>query len=206
MLALAGCSSSKKTNSGNTRDEEKAAVRMRKPTMSDELSEGPAGPTKKPVKKNETRSLDAGDTRDRSFAQLQFKYAILLDVPIEEIDDEKLFSFIESWYGTPYRYGGFTKEGVDCSGFTQALMSNIYQVNVPRISAEQYNQSKRISRKQLEEGDLVFFKTNGSSISHVGVYLRNNKFVHASTSAGVMINDLSDDYYARRFAGSGRVR
>ncbi|MHA4845710.1 C40 family peptidase [Flavitalea antarctica] len=207
IVAVSACSSTKKTNSAGSADTGQSPVRIKQPRNGDYSADGPEATPKKNTKK--ASSADPGRNGDNSgisFGQLQFKYAILLDVPVEEIDDENLFSFIESWYGTPYRYGGFSKEGVDCSGFTQALMSNIYHLNVPRISAEQYNQSKRISKKELREGDLVFFKTNGSTISHVGVYLRNNKFVHASTSGGVMINDLNDDYYARRYAGSGRVR
>jgi cell wall-associated NlpC family hydrolase len=205
IVILAGCSTSKKANKSTSGETSQPVVRLKQPKYSED--EGPSGVSGKTGKNGSSAGDNSlGEKSEKTFGQLQFKYAILLDVPVEEVDDEKLFSFIESWYGTPYRYGGFSKDGVDCSGFTQALMSNIYQLNLPRISAEQYNQSKRISRKELKEGDLVFFKTNGSSISHVGVYLRNNKFVHASTSSGVMINDLNDDYYARRFAGSGRVR
>ncbi|HTE27406.1 C40 family peptidase [Flavitalea sp.] len=205
IVVIAGCSSSKKAKSSTSGETTQPVVRLKQPKYSDD--DGPSAAPRKTVKKGPSPGDNSrGEKSEKSFGQLQFKYAILLDVPVEEVDDEKLFSFIDSWYGTPYRYGGFSKDGVDCSGFTQALMSNIYQLNLPRISAEQYNQSKRISKKELREGDLVFFKTNGSSISHVGVYLRNNKFVHASTSGGVMINDLGDDYFARRFAGSGRVR
>ena len=204
FVVIVGCSSSKKANSSTSGETTQPVVRLKKPKYS--VDDGPSATPGKTVKKSPSTENSRGEKSEKSFGQLQFKYAILLDVAIEEVDDEKLFSFIESWYGTPYRYGGFSKDGVDCSGFTQALMSNIYQVNLPRISAEQYNQSKRISKKELKEGDLVFFKTNGSGISHVGIYLRNNRFVHASTSGGVMINDLGDDYYARRFAGSGRVR
>jgi cell wall-associated NlpC family hydrolase len=207
IFAVSACSSTKKSSSSGSGDPGQPVVRMKQPKYSEDPSDGPAATPKKTTRKGPSTDYgNSGEKSTNSFGQLQFKYAILLDVPVEEVNDEKLFSFIESWYGTPYRYGGFSRDGVDCSGFTQALMSNIYQLNVPRISAEQYNQSKRISKKDLKEGDLVFFKTNGSTISHVGVYLRNNKFVHASTSGGVMINDLSDDYYARRFAGSGRVR
>jgi cell wall-associated NlpC family hydrolase len=204
IIILTGCSTSKKANSSTSGETSQPVVRLKQPKYADD---GPSAATGKTVKKGSSADDNSRiEKSEKSFDQLQFKYAILLDVPVEEVADEKLFTFIESWYGTPYRYGGFSKDGVDCSGFTQALMSNMYQLNLPRISAEQYNQSKRISKKELKEGDLVFFKTNGSSISHVGVYLRNNKFVHASTSSGVMINDLNDDYYARRFAGSGRVR
>jgi cell wall-associated NlpC family hydrolase len=141
-------------------------------------------------------------------APMAFKYAILLDVPVETITDGKLFDFIETWYGTKYRYGGNDRTGIDCSAFAQTFVSSLYNVGVPRTSASQYENSKRINKSELQEGDLVFFRTSGKKkvISHVGVYLRNNKFVHASTSSGVTINDLDDNYYARTFAGCGRVR
>nr|WP_240966316.1 NlpC/P60 family protein [Pseudoflavitalea sp. G-6-1-2] len=139
---------------------------------------------------------------------MAFKYAILLDVPVEQITDGRLFDFIESWYGTRYRYGGNDKSGIDCSAFAKTFISSIYNVNLPRTSASQYDNSERISKSELREGDLVFFKTMGrrKGVSHVGVYLRNNKFLHASTSNGVIINDLNDNYYATHFAGCGRVK
>jgi lipoprotein Spr len=141
-------------------------------------------------------------------APLQFKYAILLDIPVEMINDNKLLELIDGWYGTKYKYGGETKQGVDCSGFARAFMSSYYDVSLPRSSQEQYNASKRVKKKKLAQGDLVFFKTNGArgGISHVGVYLCNNKFVHAATSSGVMISDLNEDYYKARFASGGRVK
>ena len=139
---------------------------------------------------------------------IQAKYAILLNVPIEEITDTRMFYFIESWYGTRYKYGGADKTGIDCSAFVQSFMDNIYSILLPRTSLEQYHQSKRVKKTDLQEGDLVFFKTRGhrAGITHVGVYLRNNKFLHASTTGGVMIDDLDEAYYAGRYAGAGRVR
>lgn len=141
-------------------------------------------------------------------AAVLFKYAILLDVPVEEITDMKLIEFIDSWYGAPYRYGGNDRSGVDCSGFSKDFILSLFAITIPRVSSDQYKQSKRVRKDELQEGDLVFFYTRGrrNGVSHVGVYLRNNKFVHASTSNGVTINDLDDDYYARNYAGAGRVK
>ncbi len=201
---LSACSSTKKISStepgGSTRAVEKKKLPVR---YAEEAGPTSGNAAARGVNKNK---ISDGANREKSFAALQFKYAILLDVPVEDIENNKLFEFVDSWYGTPYRYGGFSKDGVDCSGFTQSFFTSLYNLQLPRISAEQFNQSKRISKKQLEEGDLVFFKTSGRTISHVGVYLRNNKFVHASTSGGVMISDLDEDYFARRYAGAGRVR
>jgi cell wall-associated NlpC family hydrolase len=141
-------------------------------------------------------------------APLQFKYAILLDVPVEMINDNKLLELIESWYGTRYKFGGDNRDGVDCSGFARAFMLSYEDINLPRRSEDQYLQSTRIKKKKLRQGDLVFFKTRGAKggISHVGVYLCNNKFVHAATSTGVMISDLDEEYYKTRYVGGGRVK
>ena len=138
---------------------------------------------------------------------LQFKYAILLNVPVEEITNKHQIEYIESWYGTPYRLGGTDRSGIDCSAFSQNLIAALYGLSIARTSKEQYENCQRIKRDDLEEGDLVFFYTKKKKvISHVGVYLRNNKFVHASTSLGVMISDLNDEYFAKRFMGAGRVK
>ena len=141
-------------------------------------------------------------------APLQFKYAILLDVPVEMINDNKLLELIDSWYGTRYKFGGENRQGVDCSGFTQSFMLSYEDLNLPRRSEDQYLQSTKVKKKKLRQGDLVFFKTHGAKggISHVGIYLCNNKFVHAATSSGVMISDLDEDYYKARYAGGGRVK
>jgi lipoprotein Spr len=140
-------------------------------------------------------------------APLQFKYSILLDIPVEMINDNKLLELIDSWYGTKYKYGGDTRDGVDCSGFTKSFMLSYYDVNLTRNSAEMYDKSTHLKKKKLAQGDLVFFKTKGSKagITHVGIYLCNNKFVHASTTLGVIISDLNEDYYKSKFAGGGRV-
>jgi hypothetical protein len=141
------------------------------------------------------------------FEQLQFKYAILTNTPVEELTNQRLLIFMDQWYGAPYHYGGTTKDGIDCSAFTSLLMADVYNIHhLPRMSHDQFNSSLRVSKKNLREGDLVFFHTRGKShkVTHVGVYLYNNRFVHASI-AGVQISDLSEGYYMHHYAGAGRV-
>ena len=135
---------------------------------------------------------------------IQFKYSILLNTEVEYLSNFALYNFINNWWGTPYRIGGMTQRGVDCSAFVQNLNAAIYEIALPRTAHEQYSACDRISMKEIREGDLVFFKTKKTGISHVGVYLHNNKFVHASTSGGVMISDLGEPYWSRRFHGAGR--
>jgi cell wall-associated NlpC family hydrolase len=142
-----------------------------------------------------------------NYPALQFKFAILENATVEELDNTRLLSFMDYWYGAPYRYGGTSRDGIDCSAFAFLLMSSVYGVpSLPRTSKEQYETSRHIRRDELQEGDLVFFHTLGrrKAVTHVGVYLRHNKFIHASVS-GVMISDLGDGYYEKHYIGGGRV-
>lgn len=135
---------------------------------------------------------------------LQFKYSVYIDVPVELLTDTLLLCFMEEWYGVRYRYGGSTKKGIDCSAFSSEMLSAVFGFQVPRTVREQYQACTLLTKEELREGDLVFFNTTGG-ISHVGVFLMNNKFVHASSSSGVMISDLDETYYAKRFLGGGRL-
>ena len=135
--------------------------------------------------------------------ELQLKYALLLDVEVERTTNLNLFRLLDEWMGTRYRLGGNGKGGIDCSALMQMLFTSLYGISLPRTAREQYHFSKKISRTELKEGDLVFFNTIGG-ISHVGMYLQNNKFIHAS-SGGVTISDLYEEYWMKRFIGVGRV-
>ncbi len=142
-----------------------------------------------------------------NYSAMQFKFAILEDAMVEDLGNMKLLSFMDYWYGTRYQYGGSTRDGIDCSAFAWLLMSSVYGINeLPRMARDQYASSRRIRREELKEGDLVFFHTLGKhrAVTHVGIYLRNNKFVHASVS-GVMISDMNDGYYDKHYIGAGRV-
>lgn len=120
----------------------------------------------------------------------------ILDVSENSLKNKNLYNFIINWYGTPYKYGGSNKNGIDCSGFTNLLYKEIYEMYIPRISKEIADNVKRKYTKDLVEGDLVLFSFGKTGIvNHVGVYLHNNMFVHASTSKGVIISNLTEPYY-----------
>ena len=136
---------------------------------------------------------------------LQFKYAILLDALVERLSNVLLLQNMDHWWGTRYSYGGSTKDGIDCSAFTQIMLRDVYKTGISRTARAQYDNSNHIAMEELTQGDLVFFQTVGRDISHVGIYLTNNKFVHAATSGGVMISDLNDAYWRSRYKGAGRV-
>jgi lipoprotein Spr len=154
-------------------------------------------------KKGNTTEVSSTSFSIESAHTLQFKYALLLDIEVEQIKNLSMFKLIDDWLGTRYRLGGTTKAGIDCSAFMQVLFTALYGITLPRTAKEQYQFSHRVSRTELKEGDLVFFNTKGG-VSHVGMYLQNNKFVHASSS-GVTISDLYDEYWSRHFIGVGRI-
>ncbi len=129
-----------------------------------------------------------------------------LNVKGKDLDNEKLYRFIDSWMGVPHRSGGMDKKGVDCSGFTTILEKEIYNRAVPRTAKSMAESVKRKYEDDLKEGDLVFFDFQGQKFSHVGVYLHNNKFVHASTSKGVIISDLKDPWYYKYFSRAGSIK
>lgn len=137
---------------------------------------------------------------------IEIKYAKLLNVDRKDISNKKLYSFIENWYGVKYKFGGKTKEGIDCSGLVSILNNEVYGKTINGNSSSLYQQCKKLTQEELKEGDLVFFKINSEDVSHIGIYLQNKKFVHASTKAGVIINDLNEEYYKKYYAGSGRLK
>ena len=134
----------------------------------------------------------------------QFKYAIKMDVPVETLQNVNLYNTIDQWLGTRYRLGGTTQRGIDCSAFVQTVMLGVFALQLPRTAREQFDLSKWVPMTALKEGDLLFFNTIGG-VSHVGIYLQNNKFVHASSSGGVMISDLNDNYLTSKLICAGRV-
>lgn len=121
-------------------------------------------------------------------------------------DTEKsLLNAHSDWAGTPYRIGGTTTAGIDCSAFIQIVMRSYLDVELPRSTAEQMAVGARIKATELRPGDLVFFRT-GRSRYHVGIYISEGRFLHASTSNGVMISSLNEGYWRRTYLQSRRVR
>jgi len=141
---------------------------------------------------------------------LQAKYARYLNTSPAQIQNIRLYQFIDQWLYTPYKWGGDNEKGIDCSAFMQKLLSQVYNIEIPRTSVQQFFTQwidRFGSTKYLSEGDLVFFRTmDDKIISHVGLYLNNRMFVNSSSSKGVSIACLDDPYWRRCFVGAGRVR
>lgn len=149
---------------------------------------------------------DTSKSTSKYSGTIKERYAALLNVKEKDLDNEKLYHFIDTWIGVPYKNGGMNKKGVDCSSFTSLLTNEIYNKQLPRTARLMAEDVKRKFEKDLKEGDLVFFDFDGQKFSHVGVYLQNNKFVHASTSKGVIISDLKDQWYYKYFSRAGSIK
>lgn len=175
-----------------------------------------AGSTLAVPAKVETRSITAKPAVNKAEKEteaaaiekctsLQFKYALLLDMNVEAVTNKVLFDEIEKWLGTRYKYGGATEKGIDCSAYTGTLIHDIYGLVLPRTARDQYENCIKLEKEDMQQGDLVFFKT-GRGVSHVGLYLGNGYFTHASSSIGVTISRLDESYWSSRFIGAGRVQ
>jgi len=128
----------------------------------------------------------------------------LFGYSIPDSFDPGLYLAVSEWLGTPYRYAGAARSGVDCSGFVRLVYAEAYGTSPAGNSRTLYATSRRIPADSLREGDLVFFRTRRHQVSHVGIYLGNGKFVHSSRSLGVTVSELSESYYRKRFAGARR--
>jgi lipoprotein Spr len=137
--------------------------------------------------------------------KIEKKYSEILGVSQSDISNTDLYLFIDEWYGVPYEYGGKNKNGIDCSNFTSTLYKTVYRKAVSGSSSAIFKQCQVVSKEDLKEGDLLFFKIEKDEISHIGVFLQNNKFVHATTKKGVMIDDLNEPYYKKYFFKAGRI-
>ncbi|WP_420819786.1 C40 family peptidase [Paenibacillus monticola] len=118
--------------------------------------------------------------------------------------DSKMDKVIDKAIGTKYVSGGISTNGFDCSGFTMYVFDKI-GIDLPHQSGSQYQMGSAISRDEIRPGDLVFFNTTGKGVSHVGIYVGDGKFAHASSSRGVTISSLNDSYYVSRYVGAKRI-
>ena len=159
------------------------------------------------------KASDASDSTeiisiDQEQQQLQwcFIYSNMLGYNITYIINPRLYQNIGEWLGTPYKYSGSKKAGVDCSGLVSVLYKECYNMELEGCASDLFKKSEPIKRSELREGDLVFFKIKKKRISHVGIYLEQNRFVHTSLQNGVIVSNLEDPYYKKYFFKGGRIK
>jgi len=131
---------------------------------------------------------------------------VSIDTTQYTTDDYLLLgSILQEYLGKPYRGKSKYEEGLDCSHFTRSVFKKFDNIILPRTVAKQFHTGKGIHYRELNYGDLVFFKTERNRVSHVGIYIGDNNFIHASTSRGVIISSLKEKYWAKRYIGARRV-
>ena len=134
------------------------------------------------------------------------KYEEKLGISLPETSNIEFIKVIVPWLGSPYKYGGNLINGTDCSGFVSSIYSSYFKIELDRTSLLIYQNARKINKSQVKEGDLVFFKTDGQKVSHVGLTITPDYFIHASSKKGVVINSLSETYYSKSFVSFGSYR
>lgn len=119
---------------------------------------------------------------------------------------EELKEVSSKYLGVRYAYGGTSSKGFDCSGYVRHVFKELGITSLNRTSSDMYTQGEKVEKSDLEPGDLVFFNTSGKRISHVGIYIGSGKFIHASTSKGVIKTSINDKYYwGKKYVGAKRI-
>ncbi len=140
-------------------------------------------------------------TYRKSVCDFYCKYKLNLDSAV----NQQLYLKAYEWMGTKYRYAGESRKGIDCSGFVSEVYQRVYGIQLSGGSADIWKTVKPVQKNELKEGDLLFFKIRRGRVSHVGLYLGNNKMVHASVKSGVIISDLGEIYYKKYYFNAGRI-
>lgn len=132
------------------------------------------------------------------------EYSRKLGVNLPNDASPELIKAVADWMGTPYKFGGTDRNGIDCSAFINKVFAQAYKVTLPRTTQQMFEKAKTIAGGAAREGDIVFFKINTLKVSHAGILLFDDYFAHASSSKGVIISRLREPYWTRYYVGSGR--
>jgi cell wall-associated NlpC family hydrolase len=194
VFVLAGCSGS----SPRFRNKEKktsSAPQQKGPRFSSKEADEEVKETDKKPDKKEIDDITKGG---RDFRKEK-------NDAIKPLDQSKMMREISKYMGVSYVHGGLTVDGIDCSGYTMMVYKNSMNILLPRSSYEQSKRGTPVELNELKFGDLIFFNTTGENASHVGIYLGDDLFAHASVSLGVTISSLQSSYYANRYECARRI-
>ncbi|MRX64894.1 C40 family peptidase [Maribacter luteus] len=198
IVLTVSCSKKTLQNNDYSYYKKEMAKYKRQTQQQDSLAHATVKPKERPT---ESRYLSAEEKR---------RFAQLLEVNETSIRNEKLYAAIKEWLGTPYDWGGNSKNGVDCSAYVQAIYQKVYKNKLPRTSIQQFyldTESHFKNQKYLKEGDLVFFRLRNEDkvVSHVGIYLQNGKFTGSNSPRGVEIVDINEPYWQDKYVASARL-
>lgn len=214
-LIITGCSASSSTNRYQTEDENKDNVK-------DVRFSSEEDPSPKTLSSADSLQWEPGFDETDPDESPEKETAVDLSEVLKKFNSsgggtvleadnstvkEKLLMEIIEYLNTPYKYGGNSKKGIDCSAFTKTIYYNVFSTPLLRSARDQYTQGEVIeSKEELRFGDLVFFNTRRRvKPGHVGIYIGDNLFAHASSKNGVIISSLEHDYYSKRFMGGRRI-
>ncbi len=195
LILLEGCSSSSPRFTDREKKPASKEVERKGPRFSSKEAEEES---KENDKKVESRDIEKITSGTRDFKKEK-------NPAIKPLDQSKMMREISRYMGVPYLYGGTTAQGLDCSGYTMLVFKNSMGKLLPRSAAEQSKIGTSVGLQDLKFGDLVFFNTTGEQYSHVGIYLGDDLFAHASVTLGVTISSLQSSYYEKRYVGARRV-
>lgn len=146
---------------------------------------------------------------DGSFANKDKKrsqYSEKLGITLQKDFDAALIKEVIDWLGAPYVHGAEDKTGTDCSGFVQQVYKTVYGITTARSASGIYDESIKVKKEKLQMGELVFFKIKTEKVGHVGIFLQETYFIHASTSKGVMVSSLDLEYWTKYFVSGGKIK
>ncbi len=180
-----------------------ASCRSKKPVVVTAPVKQKTETTEKPA----TKATTATGKKENTSEEMELKKpAEEIKAETNNISDKTLANFIRDWYGVTYRYGGSDKHGIDCSHFAARLYADVYKKTISGAANTIEPLTTLVKTEDMQVGDLVFFKIQQNKVSHVGVYIGNNKFAHASTKLGVIISDLNEAYYKKYFYKAGKIK
>ncbi len=142
-----------------------------------------------------------------TFSPLSYSEGHFSQAPVQNKKAQlkhRIMSEFAQWRGTDYRWGGDSRNGIDCSAFTRRIIASVIHRRLPRTAQEQSRMGQKVSQRELKVGDLVFFKME-PNVHHVGVYIGNDSFIHASSSQGVTMSHLSNQYWQAHYLTARRV-
>jgi lipoprotein Spr len=194
VLLVEGCTSSSPRFSSGAREPGSQQPKTGPRVTSKEAEEE----SRENDKKVESREIESITKGTRDFRKEK-------NAAIPPLNESKLMRQISRYMGVAYQHGGTSEEGMDCSGYTMTVYKDGARVQMPRTSAGQSTMGTPVTEDELKFGDLIFFNTTGASASHVGIYLGDDLFAHASVTLGVTISSLQSSYYQRRYEFARRI-